>query len=128
MASTYDNTTKNLMLEGIESAVKLGSAHTNPRMCWYDGAVLLAQVDLNPTQPFDPAATGVIAMNAVASGTEWAALSITPEAAGDCDSIQIQDRDYTTRITLDGANMGLSPINITTGTPLTFTSAPSWDI
>jgi hypothetical protein len=128
MPSVYDNTTKNLMLEGLEAAVKLGSAHTNPRMCWYAGSTLLAQVDLDPNQPFDPAATGAITLNAVAAGTEWAALSITPSASGDCDSIQIQDRDYVTRVNLSGASMGLSPINITTATPLTFISAPSWNI
>lgn len=131
MANTFDTTTKNAMLEIIETRMKAGSSHTNPRVCWYAGATLLVQVDLNPTEPFDPAATGAIVLNAVADATEWAALSITPEAAGTVDSVQLQNRDYTAIVTMDGANMGFTDEAskvLTTNTPLTFSAAPSWSI
>lgn len=128
MALTIRTTTKNKMLEQLETDVKLGSAHTNPRVVWLDGATVLAQVDLDPAQPFDPAASGEIVLNAVQAGTEWTALSLTPEAAGDCDSIEIQDRDYVAVITLTGANMGLAETALSPTTPMTFSAAPSWEI
>lgn len=128
MTLTIRTTTKNKMLEQLETDVKLGSVHTNPRVVWLEGSTVLAQVDLKADEPFDPAASGEIVLNAVADDAEWTALSLTPEASGTCDSIQVQDRDYAAVITLTGANMGLAETTLSPTTPLTFSAAPKWSI
>ena len=128
MAITIDTITKNAMLEQIETRTKAGSTYTYPRWAYYEGSTLLASVDLSASEPFDPASSGEIVLNAVQDGTEWAALSITPVAAGTCDSIQLQNRDYVAITTLTGANMGMSETELTTSTPITFTAAPKWSI
>jgi hypothetical protein len=128
MTITFETATKNLMLEQIETRLKAGSTVANPRMVWYDGSTLLAQVALHATEPCAAATGSDIVLAAPASGTAWTALSVTPEAAGDCDSIQFLNRDNEVIITLTGADMGLSPVNLTTATPITFTAAPHFPI